>query len=406
MSELNIEQIGYALGPNGYEATAPQPIQGVQEFEPVDPDVLLDIIRDADDTYRIEMDRTGRTHESLIFNADQMENGLIFKPSTSFSGAKKNPGNMLETALYAALNPGVAVLYWTSFGNNPTGMMSLRDQAYYVRTGRMTKGDGSDEHPYTALDSIKDLVDMLSVHDRLPTQVTADQEAGRLALGVATELPEGTVSSAYLHSLEGVFKKKHYVRSSVAADIDSRQRRRSQEESLPGEVTPENIRELKDAMPSIYSGLRRYAHIAPIPVIIYPRDDLVKLGVLWPANKHMDLDNLGDHAIYHDMSAAMRRQPMTVTMRFDREDPEQDMTPLYELCADVLNGLPEDLRSPERTFSLLIGEGTATDSTDKPYKGARLQRMGLKFPPILRAIAGGVVLEKPPIEDTPEQEVA
>jgi hypothetical protein len=374
-----LEQVDYVLTPGGYEmhSGAPETLRGQHTPDEVDYEALVGRFKEANDTYQVTVDRTGRMHETVLLNADQLSKGLVLRPSTSFSSGLKNPANLLETALAATLNPGAAYLYWGSFGNSPTGHMSPQDRAHVRKTGRYTKGNGSEESPYVALDAVKDLVDMLAEQERLPTHFVADQEAGRLVLPIMVELETDSVRGAFLNGINGISPSASYVRASLTEDLQSRVRRRNMGPGKPGELTPVNIKDLKQHMPQVYSGWHRFAHLAPLPVFLFPLDDRDKVGVTIGFHGHKNLDDLDDHAVYQDMSAALRNQDTTVAMQFNQESAQHDVEDCYRYGALVMDNIPGAMRRPTRGIRLLIGHGTHTQNTDSPYEAVRTQRLGL-----------------------------
>jgi len=396
MSELYLEQVDYRLTPEGYEMSASEPeaLHGQQIPDEISYDALVERLIEGNQTYEVTEDSAGIKHESIVFNADQMTKALILKPSTSFSGAVKNPANVLETALAATLNPDAAYLYSTSDGNYPGGHMSREERAYRRHTGRYIKGDGSAEHPYQPLDYLKHFVDMLGRQDRLPTHIVADQEAGRISLGVMAALGANSIKGVYLNGIDGISPTASYVRAPFIEDMQSRVRRRSGGDGQVGELTPVNIKDVKRRMPNIYSGLGRVAHLAPLPVFLFPLDVRDKVSLTLGFRGHKNLEDLGDHAVYQDMRAALMRQKTIITMQFNADSHQHDLEDCKTFGQAEMDGIPPGLRDPERGVRLLLGNGTWTQNTDAPYESARTQRLAL--PDIahrMAVYAGGRMLD-------------
>lgn len=399
MAEMRLSQVDYVLGEDGYEMRtgSPEALRGVAYAAEVDYEDLALRIEEGNENYRVTRDRHDTRHETILFNGAQAGNALILKPSTSFSSGLKNPGNFLETALAATLNPDAAYLYWGAY-NYPSGHLRAADRRYVRRTGRYTHGDGSDEDPYRAVDSIKDVVEMFARQERLPTHFVADQEAGRLVLPMMVEL--GTTRGAYLNGIDGISPRASYAKASFMEDVQSRIHRHRMGEGQPGELTPVNIKDVKHRVPTIYTGLGRIAHIAPLPLFLFPRDDAAKANLMIAYRKHNDLEDLPGHAVYQDMSAALQgtdvpagaEQPL-ITMQFNRESTQHDLEDCYRYGQLVMNGIPEGMRSPGRSVRILVGDGTWTQNTDAPYDSSRMQRLGL---PDIRhhlMLAGGRALD-------------
>lgn len=380
MSELKLKQVEYELASTGLYVPyteEPQDLRGQHVPDQVDYEVLRKLFAEGNDTYEVTTDARGMRHETILFNADQASTALVFKPSTSFSSAYKNPANVLDVALAAALNPGAAYMYWGSDGNHPTGHMTQRDRAWRYRTGRYTVGNGTDENPYRIVDSYRYFAEMLEEQGRAPSHMSADQEAGRAALALMTALSPNTVRGAYLNGIDGISPSASYIKAPFVEDMKSRVYRRSIGDGKPGELTPVNIKELKKAMPAIYSGLGKIAHLAPLPVFLFPLDVRDKIGLTLGFRGHKDLANLDDHAAYQDMSAALRQQKAMITMQFNEGSQQHDLKDCGTFSQAVMNNIPEEIRDKDRGVRMLLGVGNWTESTDKPYEAVRTQRLGL-----------------------------
>jgi hypothetical protein len=386
MGEIQLKQIDYLPAPGGHEVSIgpPESLHGLHA-PAIDYEQLLAKYEEGNDTYDVVRGESGRPYETILFNADQLASNLILKTSTSFSSARKNPGNVIEAALAAAANPGAAYLYTASLGNHPTGHMTFRDLRHLARTGRYTTGDGTPEAPYRPLGSVEDMAGAIEDKYRAPTHVTSDAEGGRLALGLMSAFRHNAISFAYLNGLEGI-SEGSYVMPKLNEDLRSRVRRRHipEESAQPGELTPVNIKDVKQRMPAIYHGLGRVAHIAPLPVLLYPRDDFDKLMQTVGSSGHRDLDDLPDHAVFHDMEAALRQQPATIVMQFNKESAIHVEDDCIRFGKEVMDEIPERLRDTRRV-RMLIGEGTLDYQTDAPHERTRIERH--VFPDIMHQMA-------------------
>lgn len=379
MSELDIKAVNYIWTPAGYEPASrePEAIRGQHVSDEVDHDALMQVIKDANENYSITKDNNGITRESIMFNADSDSEALIYNTTTSFSGIMKNPANVIQIALAATMNPGARYLMVSSEGNYPTGHMLPHDRKYRRQTGRSTRGDGSDSDPYRGMDSFLSLAEMLHDQDRVPTHIMANEEAGRSALGLAAALGQNSLKGIYLNGIDGISPSASYIRAPFAEDMASRVRRRRSGDGKPGELTPFNIKELKKAMPTIYMGLGRIAHLAPLPVFMFPLDVRDKASLTLGYRGHKDLGKLADHAVFHDISAALRQHDAPITAQFNQGSQQHNLDDCIVFGQKVMDNVPEELRTDERQMKLLLGVGNWTKHTDQPHEGVRLQRLAL-----------------------------
>lgn len=403
MEELALKQIDYERVGDEHEVQIgqPQELHGLHAPGDIHQEELLKMYDEGNDTYQLLTGADGRTYETITFNADKRDQAHIIKPSTSFSSALKNPGNVIEAALSAAANPGAAYTYVGSFGNHPTGHMSRHDRWHNMRTGRFTSGDGSPHAPYEALNSVQDMASTLVEHLGQPTHVTADAEGGRLALGLMTALPQDSLRGAFLNGIDGI-SKGAYVMPKLAEDLKSRVARRQIDgaDAKPGELVALQIKEVKRRMPNIYSGLGRIAHIAPLPVLLFPRDDRDKLQSTIGCMGNRNMLDLSNRAVFQDMSAALRQQEATITLQFNTESAIHDQDDVPRFGKLVMDHIPTELQSDKRRVRLLIGEGTLDYQTDAPHDRTRIERYA--FPDITHKMteyAGALALKSLPQQE-------
>lgn len=377
MSEVFLKQVDYVETPDGHEVAqgTPAVLSGLQVPE-IYYDDLLQRISEANDTYGIIKGPSGRQYEIISFNPDKASSATIAKPSTSFSSGRKNPANVLETALTATANPGARYVYIASFGNNPTGHMSHEDLMYLAKSGRYTTGDGI-ETPYQPLDSVRDMAEMLEDNGLAPTHFSADEEAGRLALGLMTALDKDSILGVYLNGIDGISPNSNYVKAQLGENIQSRIRRRGVVESKPGELTPVNIKDLKRRMPNAYKGIGKIAHLAPLPLFLYPRDVYDKIRVMQGFHGHDDQSNLATHAVFNDARAALLNQEAPITMQFNVDSAMHEINQCIRLGKSLMDSIPPELRSKKRIVRLLIGEGTLDQHADNPHERTRVERLAL-----------------------------
>jgi hypothetical protein len=408
MREIALTQVDYQPSPDGYEIIASDPSDSHGLYAP-DPDIIYEDLQkrleEGNDTYEIIHGPSGRNYEIAIFNPAKLAVARILRPSTSFSSLYKNPGNALEIALSAAANPGAAHIYIASFGNQPTGHMTSTDRKYVSQTGRYTRGNGTLAHPYRPIASVQDMAEALQSHDpRLaPTDLSTDAEAGRLALGLMAAFEHNSIKGAYLNGLDGISPSAHYEAARLSEDLRSRIHRRGIGEGKPGELTPVNIKDVKKRMPRIYHGLGSVAHIAPLPVFLYPKDVRDKLELTKGFRGHKDLLSLTEHAVANDMLAALTRQNTMITLQFNKESAEHDIGDCIKFGGMIMNCISEEMRTEERGVRLLIGEGGLDKHTDAPHDRTRVERYVLSH---IQHMLGRILTDSDILQLKPVKKVA
>jgi hypothetical protein len=397
MSEVNLKNIEYVKSPDGYEESYEEPLQlkGIKSFDGVEYEELRQRFIEGNDTYDLKKGESGRRYETIVFNAGQLSTSRIVKISTSFSSALKNPANVLETALAATLNPEAAYVYVASFGNYPTGLMEHEDLKYVTKTGRYTKGLGTDDDPYRPLNSVEDMAAILDDNNLSPTHIAVDEEATRPALGLMHAAKPNSIKAAYLNGPDGISPTDNYVMAQFSDDIRSRIYRRKLEDDDPGQLTPASIKEIKKTMPNIYHGIGRIAHLAPLPLLLFPKDDWNKAHLVVGFRGHNDLENLSDHAIFQDTQAALRRQEAIITMQFNTESAFTNLRDVRKFGKITMDALPEEMKDGSRKVRIIIGEGTHNAHTDDPYGRSRVERYILSdIMQKMVALAGGIAIER------------
>ena len=409
MSEIGLAQYDYELTPAGYEPISgePQELHGLRA-PTIDYHELIERFKQGNETYDVVKGPSGKKYETIVFNPEKISTANILKPSTSYSSAYKNPANVLETALAATANPGSAYTYIGSIGNHPTRNWKLKEALYIARTGRLTYGNGSSEMPYRALGSVEDLAEMLSDRGLEPDYLTADAEAGRLALSLATALPKDSVKGVLLNGIDGISHSANYEAAKLSEDLKSRIYRRRNKDIKIGDLTPVNIKDVKKKMPRIYHGLGQIAHIAPLPVFLFPHDDFDKGLTTLGFRSNDELDEIDNHAVFHDISAALRKQEATFTMLFNNMSDIHDLEKCKRFGSIVMKqGIPPDIRSHARRARILFGEGTLDQHTDKPHDRTRIERH--VFSDIrhhMQALSGGLLQDSEIFKLQPIRKVA
>jgi hypothetical protein len=397
MSEVNLKLVEYEKSPEGYRETYEEPrqLKGIKSFDGVDYEELRQRYAEGNETYDRLYGPSGRRYEVLVFNAGKLSVARILKISTSYSGAVKNPANIVETALAATLNPEAAYIYATMFGNYPTGLMESEDLRHVRKTGRYTKGLGTDDDPYRPLNSVEDMAAMLADNNLSPTHIAVDEEAARPALGLMHAAEPNSIKAAYLNGPDGISPTDNYVRAQFSDDIKSRIYRRKLEDEDPGLLTPASIKDIKKNMPNIYHGIGRIAHLAPLPVLLFPKDDWSKANLVLGYRGHNDLDKPEDHAIFQDTQAALRKQTAVITMQFNTESAFTSLKDVRRFGLMSMDELPEKMKDGSRSLRLIIGEGTHNAHTDDPYGRTRVERYAMSdIMQKMVALAGGLAIDR------------
>lgn len=374
MSELLVQHLEYSVDSLPVSTMMDDVL--IPEIPEITAEEIQDRLAEANWTYEVIQGPGGRKYEIAVFNPDSTGPRIV-RPSTSYTSIYKNPGFSLETAVLAAAIPEALHITVANFGNKPTGNMGMGDLIYVARTGRYTRGDGSDLNPFRALGSVEDMAEALDKAGLSPDYVSADVEAGRLALGLMAASESKTIVGAFLNGLDGISSTGGYARKKLNEDMKSRAERRRKENTHPYDVTPDNIKITKEKMPRVYHGFGKYAHKAPF----YPSDlfhkGLVTLG-------HAGSDNMmwpDKHAIFNDMQAAMINQPdANITLQFNRQSKIHDIADCVALGGLVLRNLAEKgLASQAKRLSLILADGTLDQRTDDPMARARIERYATGF---------------------------
>src|SRR6202008_4337681 len=129
MSSFGITEIGFEIDPSGVYVPQPERLAAVPKQQSVDPDQLHQVMRMAE--YHDDRKTSdGRQQEIVVMNGDKADNGVMFRESTSFSSAAKNPANMGDMARQAVDYPDVAHVYMASAVNYPADRMPRPDRKY------------------------------------------------------------------------------------------------------------------------------------------------------------------------------------------------------------------------------------------------------------------------------------
>jgi hypothetical protein len=378
-------QLDFVLGKDGYEMVRGEPVPDITEGPTYFHQDMLDaIIREGNRRYFVAPDRSGRWHEVLELNPGRPKR--IYQDTTAGSGTLKNPGNFLEGVVMAALNPDYTIIKRTRLNNFPSSRQPWSERNRQMRTGRTTLGMGTDQDPYRSQDSTKYVAEFLDNNNILPTFIYEDQESHRLGVALRAELGADTIEGTVCNGPDGLYPEPHFTRDDTIADLKSRISRRKIGEGEPGELTPYNLKRLKELSPTIYSGIRNYYHIPPLYNVRFIPDEIALIQDWWGRRKHNDLDNPDDHAVIHDTRAGLRQQNSPITYRFNVEDPEQleDQIAMCHAFGNLLlngdpskeeqPGIPKEEQTSERTIRFVVGIGSRTANADAPVQHVQRTR--------------------------------
>ncbi len=219
----NVMQVGRIfLGENGAFAAEPMkvdisverydelgmgiPQYGSAEFVGQYKQKLVEI---RDNLEIIEDPQTGDTFEITIVNKDILEDGVgaVVQISTSNSTIPDNPGNAIELAQNAVINPNRAIIYVASPGNG--GSISLTDEEllHAKQDGLLVQRSswqGLDSPPpaelYEAFPTIQALARALGTLDDRVTHLSSDASGAHYSSALMTALPEGQLEAAFLYN--------------------------------------------------------------------------------------------------------------------------------------------------------------------------------------------------------------
>jgi hypothetical protein len=373
MNEFSVSEITFRSDSVSGEYVPHWAAVEVAEMPELDVDALHTCMRGA--AYFVQRTPNGARHETVIMNADKADNGVMLQESTSFSGALKNPGNMIDFARRAADNAEIAHVFIGSHGNYPSSRMPKDDRRYLKDTSRyaVTLPDGSAK----VLDSFKYKAEALDKLGFAPTHLVGDEEAGRLVMPWMLAVESGTIKGVDIRGMDGISDHSSNIRS-AANDVKSRgDRRKTDAVKGPGTQTPDGIKDVKDNMPQIFKGgLRRYLHIAPI--LYLPKDDINKIMLMRAYSRNRDLDDLESHAVYQDSLAALQAQDAPITLAFNNDSNQHDRESIIDFATRLMNDIPSDKRTENRKLKLLFVEGTTTSRETDPRAADAVQRYGLK----------------------------
>jgi hypothetical protein len=245
MSTAEMVQLDFVLGKDGYEMVRGEPVPDITEGPTYFHQDMLDaIIREGNRRYFVAPDRSGRWHEVLELNPGRPKR--IYQDTTAGSGTLKNPGNFLEGVVMAALNPDYTIIKRTRLNNFPSSRQPWSERNRQMRTGRTTLGMGTDQDPYRSQDSTKYVAEFLDNNNILPTFIYEDQESHRLGVALRAELGADTIEGTVCNGPDGLYPEPHFTRDDTIADLKSRISRRKIGEGEPGELTPYNLKRLKE----------------------------------------------------------------------------------------------------------------------------------------------------------------
>ena len=223
----------------------------VPRVSDVDTDRYWQALDDINSTWGVIKDPiTAKEFEIAMANLSApRDNGLDVELSTFTSSISGNPGNAVEFAENAALNPDRQRLYIASLGNGRSGYWTSEEREYVQAHGRFIDPDGNP------LPTIASLKDALEYADLTPTRLSTNSTGGSIATALMAALPEGQVTHAYIKSRPNI--SDHPSRLLWGAGVllgdilDERKFKKASKD--PWRLTGDMIDEAKGRMPGIYS---------------------------------------------------------------------------------------------------------------------------------------------------------
>lgn len=344
---------------------------------------IASVERTASSTYQI-VDFKGVKYEHIVFNPDGDPAKTVGFTPTSYSGARKNPGNMHEAAIQAVASPDVPIDYLTPWYNHPAGSMRRADYKSFLKNSRLTKGTGREGDPFRPIDSALDIVDLYEKMGwSYPTYFSADAEGGRLLIARATAFGaarESAINGVFLNGMPGLVKVEGFTKVNVQADVLNRLRRLGHSAATL-EVNGETQRHAKSNMPEVYPWHKYYAHQAPIPFFAHIPDSLrIMVRMHRAFNRHNDPNKPQDHAARLDLLAMMAMNDAPVSFVYGSDNPLGPASELKTFFDDFTYNFPNDLRSPNRTITLKIIENAGVDHhTGRPTGRTTVERRTFGF---------------------------
>ena len=147
-------------------------------------------------------------------------------------------------------------------------------------------------------------------------------------------------------------------------------------------------------MPNVYRGIGRVAHLAPLPIFLFPRDVYDKIRLMQGFHGNDNLHDLANHAVYNDTRAALIQQEVMITQQFNKESAMHNIDECIDFDQSVMDSLSKIIRSPKRGLRLLIGEGTLDQHADNPHERTRVERLALSDIAQQMTIKVGGLLDK------------
>lgn len=355
----------------------------------VDRERYLACLREINEAYGIAVDtETGLHFEVTGVNLHQTGHGndTLF-PSTRFSSATQNIGNMIELAGAGSANPNTPFYYVAYPGNGWSDDLPEAVRRYYMETGRLSSGNHTAPNgfrPLPPMEAVSRAVANYFSADAKPAHISANESGGRFGLGIAVGAPADTIKDAFLNGVPGISANATYGEVAMfVEDMQSRKERRGEDTYEPGKVNSLTIKEAKPLMPNIYNRSKRHlgrlaATYAKGAVPFVSPNMRMNQGAL---HGHDDLDDLRHHALFQDVMAMLMRHEAIVTIQANFENDEaarQGVDDIVRLGREVTRHIPADMRSAKRGLEFIIGEGRLDAHTDNPAGRLSTERRALR----------------------------
>ncbi|HVV67070.1 MAG TPA: hypothetical protein VHB72_03300 [Candidatus Saccharimonadales bacterium] len=362
-------------------------LRGMPKPQP-DRKLYLECFEEINDEYGIAVDdETGLQVEVTGVNLGRIKEGkkAVLFPSTRFSSATQNIGNMIELAGTGSANPNTPFYYVGYPGNGWSDDLPELIKRYYMETGRLTGGNHTDPYSYRPLEPMEAVARAVANYFGAdPAHISANESGGRFGLGVGTAAPADTIKDAYLNGVPGISTDATYGEVKMfTEDMQSRKERRGEDTYEPGKVNPLTIKEAKPLMPDIYNHSRRQlgrlasTYIRGAVPLLSPNMRMNRAAL----HGHDDLDDLRHHALFQDVMALLMRHEALVTIQANFKDEataRRGVEDIIRLGREVTRHIPVEKRSDKRGLEFIIGEGRLDAHTDNPSGRLSTERRALR----------------------------
>lgn len=324
------------------------------------PKEFYDRLKDINESYGQIFDPTSDfALEIGIANLDDTEHLYDMELSTYTSSLTTNPGNAAELAVHSLAVPHRKRIYGASMGLGGTAALTDDEIMYYAKSGRMTRGIGSDYRPLTTFAAMSRALTESGI---TVTRASSDSFGCCTTLGLLAALPEDQITNVYLKGRPNLSSHTLFSmawRMLVRENKINNQRNKSNSND-PWKLTPEIIERVKRSIPTIYG------------------DQPKQLKPIRKFSKQIDkygagMSRAGDGPYgnpHEDVVAVMTRQPHA---QFTFDFPDKDL--LYSSRQHIYDFIGYlAARGLSERVKILVTEGTHGGHTYEPLKRAAMEQ--------------------------------